>query len=117
MYRQIDIGLDPFPYNGITTTCDALWMGVPVLTFPGERPASRAGLSILSNIGLTDLIANSADEYVQLAQRMCADPARLATLRRSLRGRMQASPMMDAARFARNMETAYRQMWRGWCTG
>jgi protein O-GlcNAc transferase len=115
LYHRIDLGLDPFPYNGITTTCDALWMGVPVLTLPGATPASRAGLSLLSTAGLTELIANSEDDHLRRATELAADLPRLAALRSTLRPRMQASPLMDAPRFARNIEAAFRAMWNRWC--
>ena len=115
LYQRIDLGLDPFPCNGMTTTCDALWMGVPVLTLPGEMPVSRAGLSILSSVGLAELAASSAEDYVRIAAELAGDLPRLAELRATLRPRMQASPLMDARRFARNVEAAYRAMWAHWC--
>ncbi len=114
LYARIDIGLDPFPYNGITTTCDALWMGVPVLTLPGVRPASRAGLSLLTSAGLPEWAAHSEQEHAQLGAQWASDIPRLAQLRAILRPRMQASSLMDARRFARNVEAAYREMWRRW---
>ncbi len=114
IYDRIDIALDPLPYNGITTTCDALWMGVPVVSLAGETAAGRAGRSILSNIGLTDLIAQTPEQYIQLAANLAHDLPRLATLRSTLRDRMQKSPLMDAPRFAHNIEFAYRTMWREW---
>ena len=114
LYQRIDLGLDPFPYNGITTTCDALWMGVPVLTLPGEMPASRAGLSLLATVGLAEFAATSEEHYVRLAVELAGDLPRLANLRAALRPRMQASPLMDAPCFARNVETAYRAMWQAW---
>jgi len=114
-YHRIDIGLDPFPFNGMTTTCDALWMGVPALTLPGEVPASRAGLSLLSTVGLREFVASSEEDYVRIAVELAGDLPRLAELRATLRARMQASPLMDAPRFARNVEAAYRSMWRAWC--
>ena len=114
LYHRIDIALDPFPYNGMATTCDALWMGVPVLTLPGAMPASRAGLSLLSSIGLAEFAASSEDDYVRLATELAADLPRLANLRATLRPRMSASPLMDAPLFARNVEAAYRSMWRRW---
>jgi protein O-GlcNAc transferase len=114
-YRQIDIGLDPFPCNGGTTTCDALWSGVPVVTMAGRTAVGRGGVSVLCNVGLRELIAETQDQYVQIATDLARDLPRLAELRRTLRPRMQASPLMDASRFARNIEAAYRQMWRNWC--
>ena len=111
LYNRIDLCLDTFPYNGHTTTLDALWMGVPTLTIPGATPAARGGLSILTNAGLTEFIAADAEQFVQLAVRCAADVTRLAELRRTLRDRMRRSPLMDAPRFARDLEAAYRQMW------
>jgi protein O-GlcNAc transferase len=115
LYQQIDIALDPFPFNGMTTTCDALWMGVPVLTIPGKTPAARAGLSLLSSIGLEELSASSEEDYVRLAVDLARNLPRLAALRATLRPRMQSSPLMDAPCFARNIEAAYRSMWQSWC--
>ena len=115
LYRQIDIGLDPFPCNGGTTTCDALWMGVPVVTLAGRTAVGRGGVSVLRNVGLPELIAETPEQYVQIAAALAGDLPRLAELRRTLRERMRASPLMDAPRFARNVEAAYRQMWRKWC--
>jgi len=111
LYHRIDLALDPFPYNGTATTCDALWMGVPVLTLPGAPPSSRAGLSLLSAIGLTEFAASSEADYVSIAASLAADLPRLANLRATLRSRMQSSPLMDAPRFAQNIEAAYRSMW------
>ncbi len=115
LFHQIDIPLDPFPYNGGTTTCDALWMGVPVLSLAGRTAVSRLGLSVLTNIGLPELVAGGEDEYVRLAAELAKDRPRLTELRGTLRARMRASPLMDAPRFARNIETAYRTMWQQWC--
>jgi predicted O-linked N-acetylglucosamine transferase (SPINDLY family) len=108
--QRIDIGLDPFPCNGMTTTCHQLWMGAPVLTLPGVQPASRAGLSLLSTVGLSECIAHSEESYVHTAAELACDLARLAGMRADMRRRMQASPLMDAARFARNVEAAYLTM-------
>jgi predicted O-linked N-acetylglucosamine transferase (SPINDLY family) len=115
MYHQVDIALDPFPYNGTTTTCEALWMGVPVVTLRGDRHAGRVGASLLSQIGLPDLIANSVEEYVEIVVALASDPARLMDLRRSLRPRIAASPLCDERAFARKMEAAFRTMWQHWC--
>jgi predicted O-linked N-acetylglucosamine transferase (SPINDLY family) len=114
LYREIDIALDTFPYGGGTTTCDALWMGVPVVSLVGKTAVGRAGLSILSNVGLPELAARSEDEYVRIASDLANNLSRLSELRSTLRQRMQQSPLMDAPRFARNIEAAYRQMWRRW---
>ena len=115
LYREIDIGLDPFPYAGGTTTCDALWMGVPVVSLAGDIAVSRGGLSILSNVGLSELVAQTPEEYVQIATELAQDMGRLAGLRSSLRERMKSSPLMDGPGFACNVEAAYRQMWQRWC--
>jgi len=114
-YQQIDIALDTFPYVGGTTSCDALYMGVPVVSLAGPRPTSRGGLSILSNVGLPDLVASTPDEYVQIAAALAGDLPRLDQLRRTLRQRMEQSPLMDAPRFTRDVEDAFRTMWRRWC--
>ncbi len=115
LYQRIDIGLDPFPFNGGTTTCEALWMGVPVLTVPGSAAVSRIGLSILSAAGLANFVAETEEEFVFLAVRLATDLDLLANLRSTLRQRMKTSAYMDGPRFARNVEQAYREMWRQWC--
>ncbi len=115
LYQQIDVGLDPFPCNGGTSTCDALWMGVPVVTLAGRTAVGRGGVSVLRNVGLPELIAETPERYLQIAAALAGDLPRLAELRRTLRERMRKSPLMDAPRFARNVEAAYRQMWRNWC--
>ncbi|HEY3835300.1 MAG TPA: tetratricopeptide repeat protein [Bryobacteraceae bacterium] len=115
LYHRIDIALDTLPYNGITTTCDALWMGVPVVSLTGKTAAGRAGLGLLSTLHLSDLVTVSPEEFVQVAAGLAADLPRLSELRATLRTRMTSSPLMDASRFARNMEAAYRRMWRQWC--
>ncbi|WP_321952735.1 O-linked N-acetylglucosamine transferase, SPINDLY family protein [Paraburkholderia bannensis] len=114
-WAQVDIALDTFPYNGHTTSLDAFWMGVPVPTRVGRSAASRAGLSLLSNLGLTELAARDDAAYVRTVVALARDLPHLAALRAGLRARMAASPLMDAARFTRNMEAAYRLMWRDWC--
>jgi len=115
LYHQVDIGLDTFPYNGTTTTCDALWMGVPVVSLVGEHHASRVGLSILSRVGLRFLAALSPQEYVARAAALARQPQTLERLRASLRSCMMASPLCNAKAFARCVETAYRKMWHRWC--
>jgi protein O-GlcNAc transferase len=117
LYHRVDIALDPFPYNGTTTTCDALWMGVPVITLQGHRHAGRVGASLLTQVGLTDLIANSIEEYVELALALAGNPGRLDALRRTLRRRMAASTLCDEGAFASKMEAAFRTMWQNWCQG
>jgi predicted O-linked N-acetylglucosamine transferase (SPINDLY family) len=111
LYQEVDVALDPFPYGGGTTTCDALWMGVPVISRAGSTAVSRSGLSILSNVGLAELVAFDGEQYVQRALELAQDLPRLSVLRAGLRQRMQDSPLMDAPRFARNVEAAYRCMW------
>ncbi len=111
-YQHIDIGLDPFPYGGGTTTCDALWMGVPVVTLAGQTGVGRGGVSILSNVGMKDWIAQNPDEYVRIAADHAKDWRQLSVLRGTLRDRMRQSPLMDGPRFARDVETTYRDMWR-----
>jgi predicted O-linked N-acetylglucosamine transferase (SPINDLY family) len=115
MYGRIDIALDTFPYHGTSTTCDALWMSVPVVTLAGRTHVSRVGVSLLSNIGLPELIAHSTEEYARIAIDLGRDPDRLQALRESMRGRMTASPLMDAPQFARDVEAAYRRIWQNWC--
>ena len=114
-YNQIDIGLDPFAWSGGITSCDALWMGVPVVSLAGDRAVARGGLSILANVGLSELVVDSVAKYVQIAVDLANDVSRLSSLRNSLRQRIEASPLMDAARFARSVESAYRRMWQRWC--
>jgi predicted O-linked N-acetylglucosamine transferase (SPINDLY family) len=111
-YQRIDLALDPFPYSGGLTTCEALWMGVPVVTCPGETFASRHSLSHLSNVGLTETIAHDLDEYVELTVSLAGDLPRLAALRGGLRQRMAASPLCDGPRFARNLVELLRRAWR-----
>ena len=106
-YGQIDIALDTFPYNGTTTTCEALWMGVPVITMCGGRHASRVGASILTRVGLADCISNTVDGYVSAALRLSRDSLELENMRYSLRGQMQRSPLCDGSGFAKAVETFY----------
>jgi protein O-GlcNAc transferase len=114
LYHRLDVALDTFPSNGHTTSLDALWMGVPVVSLVGDTPVSRAGLSQLTNLGLPELVARSEDEYVVIAKRLAGDLPRLAALRSTLRDRMKVSVLMDAPRFARNIEAAYRAIWERW---
>ena len=113
-YHQIDIALDTFPANGHTTSLDAFWMGVPVPTRYGRSAVSRAGLCLLANLGLPELAARNDADYVAIVIALARDLPRLAALRAGLRERMQGSPLMDGARFARNVEAAYRNMWEAW---
>ncbi len=115
LYNQIDIALDTFPYNGTTTTCEALWMGVPVVALAGRTHAARVGVSILAGLGLSELVAHSREEYVQTAAALTGDMDRLYALRKGLRTRMQGSPLMDGSGLARRLESAYRAMWQRWC--
>jgi protein O-GlcNAc transferase len=115
LYRRLDIALDTFPYAGGTTTCDALWMGVPVVSLAGKTAVGRGGLSILSNIGVPELVASSEEQYVGIAIELAKDTRRLTDLRLTLRQRMQRSPLMDAPKFTRSIEAAYRRMWHTWC--
>jgi predicted O-linked N-acetylglucosamine transferase (SPINDLY family) len=114
LYHRLDIVLDTFPYNGHTTSLDALWMGVPVVSLAGATPVSRAGLSQLSNLGLPELVAHSETEYVNIAEGLARDLPRLVELRSTLRERMEKSVLMDASRFTRQVEQAYREMWERW---
>jgi predicted O-linked N-acetylglucosamine transferase (SPINDLY family) len=114
-FDAVDIALDTAPYSGGTTTCDALWMGVPVLTAPGTRSASRSAASILATVGLADWIASGPADYADRAVRFAGDAGLLKALRTTLRPRMQASPLMDEAGFTRDLENAYRRMWRQYC--
>ena len=114
-FDEVDIALDTLTYSGGTTTCDALWMGVPVITAPGSRSVSRSAASVLSTVGLVDWIAIDAEDYVSRAARFAGEGELLVQLRGSLRARMRASPLMDEERFTRDLEHAYRRMWRNWC--
>ncbi|MGC4030193.1 MAG: tetratricopeptide repeat protein [Tepidisphaeraceae bacterium] len=115
LLNQSDLTLDPFPFNGGTTTCHSLWMGAPVLTLAGDRHAARMGLSILTNAGLSEFIATDADDYVRRGIALATDTPRLAAVRASLRDRLSQSPLLDGKRFTADLEAAYRQMWHRWC--
>ena len=114
-YNDIDIVLDPFPYSGGLTTCEALWMGVPTVAMPGEIFASRHSMSHLSNAGLSDWVAPDMDAYIELAVSKATDITSLADLRQGLRARVKASPLCDAPRFGRNLGAALRHAWHDWC--
>lgn len=111
-YGLFDIGLDPFPYNGTTTTCEALWMGRPVLSLRGDRFTARVGDSLMSTVGLADWVADDVDGYVALAATRAADLGGLSRLSAGLRGQMRDSPLVDAPRFAEGLEVAFEQMWQ-----
>ncbi|MGD0464943.1 MAG: tetratricopeptide repeat protein [Tepidisphaeraceae bacterium] len=111
MYDGIDVCLDPRPYNGVTTTCDALWMGVPVISGVGATAAGRAGLSILSNLQMPQWVAEDDARFVAIAAELAGDFSGRRELRTTLRERMRRSPLMDGRKFARNVEAAYRWMW------
>lgn len=115
LYNRVDIALDTFPYHGTTTTCEALWMGVPVITLAGPAHVSRVGVSLLASLGLESLIANSPEDYCQKAIDLARDRARLQQFRETLRPQMQAAPLTDAKAIARSIEAAYRWMWRHYC--
>lgn len=114
-YGDIDIAVDTFPYCGTTTTCEALWMGVPVITLAGDRHVSRVGVSLLNNAGLPELVAADAGAYVQLAVDLAADPERLQTLRSSMRDRLRSSALLDAKGMARDIEGVWRDVWAQYC--
>jgi predicted O-linked N-acetylglucosamine transferase (SPINDLY family)/predicted SAM-dependent methyltransferase len=115
LYNRVDVALDTFPYNGTTTTCEALWMGVPVVSLTGYVHAARVGKSILSAVGLDDLATDDIEAYADCAVALAGDVERRREFRRTLRGRMGASTLMDPSRFTRDLETAFRDMWRRAC--
>jgi predicted O-linked N-acetylglucosamine transferase (SPINDLY family) len=115
LYKRVDIALDTFPYNGTTTTCEAMWMGLPVMTLAGNTHASRVGASLLSNVGLSELIARTPDEYIELTTNLAKDIDKLQFLRKNIRDMMAKSPLCDVNRFISNLEDCYRQIWRNWC--
>jgi protein O-GlcNAc transferase len=114
LIQRVDIGLDPFPFNGHTTTCDCLWQGVPVVTLSGDTYASRFGASALVTLGLNELVASTREEYIDRAVKLAADVRRLGSLRHELRSRMAASPLLDFGGFTRNLEAEYRRIWDAW---
>ena len=116
-YGEIDIALDTFPYNGGTTTTEAIWQGVPVVTFSGDRWVSRTSASILQSAGLGELVGQGLEDYISLAIRLANSPDRLSDLRRNMRSRLRDSPVCDTQSFARNMERLYAQMIAGELAG
>jgi predicted O-linked N-acetylglucosamine transferase (SPINDLY family) len=116
-YGDVDIVLDPFPYSGGLTTCEALWMGAPTITLPGEIFASRHSASHMSNAGLPDWVAGSVDDYMNMAVNRAGDLTALADLRTRLRDQVRRSPLCDAPRFGRGLGSALRHTWQTWCKG
>jgi predicted O-linked N-acetylglucosamine transferase (SPINDLY family) len=114
-HQEIDIVLDAFPYTGATVTAHALWMGVPVITLAGPSPIHRSATSMMNSVGLPEFVAQSQDEYLEIAKHWAADIEGLAEIRRNLRPKMQASPLMDGARVTRDLEEKLRQVWQDWC--
>ena len=114
-HSEVDVMLDTFPYTGGTTTCHALWMGVPVVSLAGRTVTSRGGSSLLQAVGLGELVAESPDEYVRIASELAGDSRRLADLRLSMRDRVSRSPLTDGVTFTRNLERRYRSIWSAWC--
>ncbi|MEY4938658.1 MAG: hypothetical protein RIQ93_393, partial [Verrucomicrobiota bacterium] len=111
-YGNVDVALDSFPYHGTTTTCDALWMGVPVVTLAGDMHHSRVGVSLLTAVGHPEWIASSDEEFVRIAVELASSPARLAEIKATLRHEMAASPLRDETGFARHFAAALRAMWQ-----
>lgn len=114
-YHQLDIALDTFPYHGTTTTCESLYMGVPVVTLAGHSHVSRVGCSLLHSVRLEELVADSPEQYYSIAVNLANSPELLKMLRNSLRTRLQASPLTDNVTFTRNLEAAFRRTWQRWC--
>ncbi|HEY4117562.1 MAG TPA: hypothetical protein VGM56_06895, partial [Byssovorax sp.] len=114
-YHDIDLALDTFPYHGTTTTCEALWMGVPVVALAGRSHIARTGVSVLTNAGLPELVADDVAAYVDLAVELAGDVRRLEALRLGMRERLLASPLLDARTYARDFESAIRGLWQRWC--
>jgi protein O-GlcNAc transferase len=115
LYGRIDVALDPFPWGGHTTACEALWMGVPTITLLGERYAGRMVASVLQTVGLPELIAKTPEEYRRIAAMLASDEGQRVKLRSTVRQRMLDSPLCDGAAFTRGLEAAYRQLWQRWC--
>ncbi|MBF0193271.1 MAG: tetratricopeptide repeat protein [Magnetococcales bacterium] len=114
-YAKGDICLDTFPYNGTTTTCEALWMGMPVITLQGDRHSFRVGASILTQVGLDELIAQNINEYIEKAVLLANDPIKLKKYRKKIRSRVKKSSLCDGKEFSKNMGAAFRTMWKSWC--
>jgi predicted O-linked N-acetylglucosamine transferase (SPINDLY family) len=116
LYNQADIALDPFPYNGTTTTCEALFMGVPVIALAGTMHSGRVGASLLNAVGLKDLIAESESDFISIAQRLASNESRRTQLRENLRAVLLSSPLCDARAFSKRMDHALRSIWQTWCS-
>jgi predicted O-linked N-acetylglucosamine transferase (SPINDLY family) len=115
LYNQVDICLDPFPYNGTTTTCDAFWMGVPVVTLAGRTHVARVGLSLVTHLGFPEWGVATPDAYVAKCLELAGDLPRLAGVRQGLREQMRQSPLCDAPKFTGQLESVFRGLWRDWC--
>ena len=115
LYNNVDIALDTFPYNGTTTTCEALWMGVPVITLAGQVHQSCVGKSILTNVGLQQFIAKTPEEFIETTISLASDPVNLSIIRNSLREKMENSTLTNAKQFTNNLENVYRDIWVRWC--
>jgi len=111
----MDVALDTFPYNGTTTTCEAMWMGVPVVSRAGQTHVSRVGLSLLTSVGHRELATETDDAFVTTAVDLASNPQRLTDLRRALREQVRTSPLCQAAAFSRRFELALRDAWRAYC--
>lgn len=116
-YENLDITLDCFPYAGTTTSCEALWMGVPMVALRGDAHATNVGASLMNSIGYPELIAKDVDDYVRIAVELAKDPQRLASYRAELRRKMALSPLCDGKRYLRHVENAYEEMWDAHATG
>jgi len=114
-YADIDIALDPFPYNGTTTTCEALWMGVPVISLQGDRHAARVTSALMQRVGLESLVATTPKQYQSIALELAKNQKRLTELRAGMRERLRGSSLCNKAGFAREVEAAYRTMWETFC--
>jgi predicted O-linked N-acetylglucosamine transferase (SPINDLY family) len=117
VYQGVDIALDTFPWSGHTTACEALWMGVPVITLRGDRAAGRMVASILSHAGMPELVAETQEQYAELARGMSADTGRLSEIRKGLRNRVQSSTLCDGPACVRGVERELRGLWTAWCGG
>jgi len=116
-YHKIDIALDTFPYHGTTTTCEALWMGVPVVSLAGHAHVSRVGVSLLRRAGLTPLIATTMDEYFERAVALAGDHEQWKAFSSNIRERLRLSPLANPSRFVQDLEDAFALMWFRWCEG